>query len=117
MKPDTLWSLEEGFWRGGADFYERTLAPEALMVLPAPTGVLDRDAAIASIRSAARWQHVAFEHRHQVLAGDVTAVLAYAVRADRGSADTAYAAQCSSTYVHSGDRWQLVLHHQTPAWA
>jgi hypothetical protein len=112
---EALWSLEEDFWRGDAGFFETTLARGALMVLPAPAGVLDRAATIDSIRSAARWQQVAFEDRHQALAGDATAALAYVVRADRGSADTAYVARCSSTYVRDGDAWRLLLHHQTPA--
>lgn len=114
-QPDeALWRLEEQFWQGGADFYELALAADALMVLPAPAGVLDRAGTIVSIRSADRWKHVSITDRRQAVAGPV-AVLAYAVQADRGGDEPAYAAQCSSTYVRDDDRWRLLLHHQTPA--
>ena len=111
---DALWRLEEQFWQGGADFYELALAADALMVLPPPAGVLDRPATIDSIRSAGRWKHVRITGRHQALVDPGVAVLAYSVQADRGEDDTAYAAQCSSTYVRDDDRWRLLLHHQAP---
>ena len=110
-----LWRLEEQFWVGDAAFYERTLAPEAFMVLPAPAGVLDRAATIESIRSASRWQNVSFRQKHYAASAADIVVLAYAVQADRGSKDSTYAAQCSSTYVRASGSWQLALHHQTPA--
>ncbi|HEU4665629.1 MAG TPA: nuclear transport factor 2 family protein [Dokdonella sp.] len=110
-----LWQLEEQFWTGPADFYEAHLAPEALMVLPPPAGVLDRAATIESIRTGARWRHVAFEQQRIAASGASTVVLAYVARADRGPPDTTYAAQCSSTYARSDGAWLLVMHHQTPA--
>lgn len=110
---DALWRLEEQFWLGGADFYERTLAPAALMVLPTPVGVLDRPATIESIRGGARWQDVVFQDRHLLQPGADVAVLVYAAVARRaGSAS--YAVQCSSTYVRAAGQWQLALHHQAP---
>lgn len=108
-----LWRLEEQFWQGGADFYELALAADALMVLPAPAGVLDRAGTIESIRAADRWRNVSITDRHQAIAGPV-AVLAYSARAERGEGDAAYAARCSSTYVRDDDRWRLLLHHQAP---
>jgi uncharacterized protein YchJ len=110
-----LWQLEEQFWLGGVDFYQRTLAPDALMVLPQPVGVLDRTATVSSIRSGARWQNINMHEKHHVQASADTAVLTYLAQADRGNAETSYAAQCSSTYVRVNGRWLLVLHHQTPA--
>lgn len=108
-----IWHLEEQFWLADSAFFERTLAPNALMVLPEPAGVLDRAATIDSIRYAARWQHVSFKKRHHALSGSETVVLAYLVLADRGPSDTSYAAQCSSTYVSDNGQWLLLLHHQT----
>ena len=110
-----LWQLEEQFWLGGADFYERTLAPGALMVLPQPAGILDRASTVDSIRSGARWQNVVFKEQRHLLPDPGTAVLAYTVQADRGTTDSAYLAQCSSTYIRHDARWLLVLHHQTAA--
>lgn len=116
MKQDEeLWQLEEQFWLGGPDFYERTLAPDALMVLPQPAGVLDRVATVTSIRSGSRWQNVNLKEQRHVQASRDTAVLSYTAQADRGSPETSYVAQCSSTYVRDSGRWLLVVHHQTPA--
>lgn len=109
-----LWQLEERFWLGSAEFYEATLAPDALMVLPPPAGVLDRAATIASIRDGGRWRDVSLRQRHVATSGATTAVLAYVARADRGSPESAYAAQCSSTYVREAGQWRLLLHQQTP---
>ncbi|HET6632974.1 MAG TPA: DUF4440 domain-containing protein [Rhodanobacteraceae bacterium] len=108
-----LWRLEEQFWLGDAAFYERALAPKALMVLPAPAGVLDRAATLESICSTSRWQNVSFLQKHYAASTPDTAVLAYVVEADRGSKNSGYAAQCSSTYVRIKGSWQLALHHQT----
>ena len=42
MKQDEdLWKKEERFWLGDAEFYEQALAPDAIMVLPPPAGILD----------------------------------------------------------------------------
>lgn len=110
-----LWQLEEKFWLGSADFYAATLAPEALMVLPPPAGILQRAATIDSLRSGNRWRKVSFAHRHLVFPGSTVAALAYVAHADRGMPGTSYVAQCSSTYLCDQGRWLLVMHHQTPA--
>jgi hypothetical protein len=113
---EELWHLEEQFWRGNADFYDRTLAPGAFMVLPDPVGILDRSATIAAIRAAPRWQGVVFSEQRQILQDESgVAVLAYAAQAHGGSPDTAYAARCTSTYVRDDGQWLLLAHQQTPA--
>lgn len=112
IQTETLWQLEEQFWLGSPDFYEATLASDALMVLPPPVGVLERDATIASIRSGARWRNVTFEQQCMALVGEA-AVLVYTAHADRGASNTAYVAQCSSTYVRAQGQWQLLAHHQS----
>lgn len=111
---EELWSLERQFWLSGAEFYERTLAPQVLMVFPPPVGILDRAATVDSIGSAARWQNVSFTEQQLVAAKSDTVVLAYAAHADRGGEDSRYAAQCSSVYVRDDGGWRLVLHQQTP---
>jgi hypothetical protein len=111
---DELWRLEERFWLDGADFHTRTLAPDALMVLPPPAGVLDRAASVESIRSAARWRRVDMDQRRHAQVSADTAILAYVAKADRGGSDAPYEAQCGSTYVRVQGRWLLALHQQTP---
>lgn len=114
-KTTALWQLEEQFWLGSSDFYSTTLAPDALMILPQPAGVLDRAATIESIRSGNRWRKVSFQGKRLVSAGPDAAVLVYLARADRGTPDSAYVAQCTSTYVRIQQQWLLVVHHQAPA--
>ncbi len=111
---DALWRLEEQFWLGTAGFYAANLAPDALMVLPPPAGILDREATLAAIDQAPRWRSVSLDHRHLVSVGAATAVLAYLAHAQRDTAGNPYAAQCSSTYVHDQGQWLLLMHHQTP---
>ncbi|MCY1560732.1 hypothetical protein D9M68_979040 [compost metagenome] len=83
------------------------------MVFPAPAGVLDRAATLASIRSGNRWAQANFEKRQLLRPADDTAVLVYAVVASRDDG-APYRALCSSTYVKQGEAWRLALHHQTP---
>ncbi|QOF81088.1 nuclear transport factor 2 family protein [Variovorax sp. 38R] len=113
MDDDNLWRIEEQFWSAGADFYEQHLSEHALMVFPAPAGVLDRAATLDSIQSGSRWVHANFEKRQLLRPTDHVAMLVYSVAASRHEG-VAYRALCSSTYVKEGDAWLLALHHQTP---
>jgi hypothetical protein len=114
MNEDTeLWQLEERFWLAGAEFYQRRLAPDALMVFPQSAGILDRVATIESVGAATRWQSVTFDEVWCAHPNPDTAALVYAARARRADADCDYLAQCSSIYARGSDGWQLVLHHQT----
>lgn len=111
---NTLWQLEERFWLGSADFYSAALAPDALMVLPQPAGILDRASTIESIGSGNRWRKVSFQQQHLVSAGTEAAVLIYLARAERDTSGSSYLAQCSSTYIRDQGRWLLLAHHQAP---
>ena len=109
-----LWRMEQQFWLGDASVYAQHLAPGALMVLPPPAGVLDREATIASIGEGPRWEAVLFADPVLADTGADVAVLAYRARATRAAPGGSYTALCSSTYVRLRDRWLLALHHQTP---
>jgi hypothetical protein len=113
MSDDTLWSLERELWTGDAALYEGRLASEVLMVLPDPAGVLDREQTLQSISAAPRWAAVDIDERHEIRPAAQVAVLVYVAGARRAGDQSNYRARCSSTYVHDGDRWLLVLHHQT----
>ncbi|CAN7165922.1 nuclear transport factor 2 family protein [Variovorax sp. LjRoot290] len=112
---EDLWALEERLWLGDALFYEQHLAVDARMVFPQPVGMMGRAQILASIEPDKRWRRVEFANQHLLAPAEGTAVLVYAAAADRGSTGSAYRAQCSSVYVRTGGRWQLVAHHQTPA--
>jgi hypothetical protein len=72
-----LMDLEREFWEADADFYDRNLAPDAVMVLPDPAGVLDRDAVVHAIGSSARWVEVRMDDIRLIRLGDDVAALAY----------------------------------------
>ncbi|MEI7036689.1 nuclear transport factor 2 family protein [Fulvimonas yonginensis] len=109
-----IWTLEASFWKDGPDFYEEHLAPDVLMVLPSPVGVLGRAETIDAIRASVRWRNVRFSGKRLVRAGDGVSIISYVGSADRGGPDSSYSAQCSSTYVLSETGWKLVAHQQTP---
>lgn len=114
ISDDGLWTLERRFWTEGADFYAAHLAPGATMVFPEPAGIMGRQAAIDAVRDAPRWRHVHFDRQRLRRHGDDLAVLAYAVRADRGDGDSGYEALCGSVYRRTDEGWQLACHQQTP---
>jgi hypothetical protein len=114
MTEQDLWRLEEGFWTGGEDFYERHLSADALMVLPEPAGIMDRGATLESIRSGGRWTDIAFSDQRITRPAEAIVVLVYSAKAARANTDTTYSAQCSSVYVSSTGDWRLALHQQTP---
>ena len=110
-----LVALERLLWTGGPEAYEQHLAPEALMVFPAPVGVLDRGATVDTIRAADRWQRVSLDDvRTSRLSANVVA-LVYRATANRGDQDEPYRAAVASTYRRAGQGWELVLHQQSPA--
>ncbi|NZA27774.1 nuclear transport factor 2 family protein [Luteimonas sp. SJ-92] len=114
MDEAALWSLERGFWTGDASFYDANLAEEAVMVFPAPAGIMDRAQTLEAIRSAPRWQRVEMAGQRLLQAGDGAVALAYRVRAERDG-DDGYAALCGSVYARTAQDWRLVMHQQTPA--
>jgi hypothetical protein len=109
-----LWDLERRFWLDGAAFYADHLAPDALLVLPAPAGVLDHAATIASLRDAPRWSALAMDARRELALASDTVALVYRAMARRGDGTPDYHADCSSVYVRGGGGWRLALHQQTP---
>lgn len=114
MEPSTLLERERQFWHGDAAFYDATLTEDAVMVFPAPTGVLERAAVIESLGDADRWRSVAFSDERVVDVGDGVFQLVYRADAVRSEDGAEYAALVTSVYVRRDDGWRLASHHQTP---
>ena len=106
-----LWTLEERFWKGGADVYERHLAEESLMVFR--DMVLTRPQTLESMAHAPRWASVRFDERRLMRVSDSVVVLNYRADARRAEDADAYRPLATSVYAWRDDRWQLVLHQQT----
>ena len=109
---DTLWSIEKALWLGGANAYEQHMAPECIMVFPAPAGIMTGPDILKAVRQAPRWDSVEFDQQHTSILGTNACLLAYVGRGLRGT-DT-YEAFCSSSYRRRPQGWAIVQHQQTP---
>jgi hypothetical protein len=94
----------------GAAFYAECMADDGLMVFPG--SVMDKAAAIAAISSAAPWSSYELSDVRIVEAAPGSTVIAYRASAVRGT--TEYVAEMTSHYARRNDRWQLILHQQSP---
>ena len=108
---DDLWDCERGFWLDGVPHYERHLAPDARMVFPEPTGILDAVAIMQGLEGAPRWESLDLDAQHATKAGD-TVVLSYRATGHRPG-NPPYRVLCSSTYVWQGGVWQMLMHQHT----
>lgn len=113
MEFDDCWKAEESFWLDGPEFYERRMAPSALMVFPPPVGILAGDQILVGLKQGPRWQSVDLEERSQT-GSETAVVLAYKATGKRPHSEP-YIALCSSTYIPVGGVWKLLSHQQTPA--
>jgi hypothetical protein len=111
---DTLLAIEEQLWKGDADFYVRALTEDALMVFPAPAGLLDKAQVVRSIATSQRWQEVSFHGCHLLQPAPGIAILTYRVSARRKGQETRYVALASTVYVQRAEEWELAFHQQTP---
>lgn len=115
---DELIELERDAWKAlatsgeaAAEFYERVLADEVLMLLPGGLVIDDRAAVIDSMRGAP-WDAYELSDERVLTLGDDGAVVAYRATASRAGSD--YTALFASTYVRARGAWRLALHQQTP---
>ncbi len=111
-----LLDMEERGWRAlsdgtGADFYERCLTDDAIMVFS--FGVLDRGGSIEAMRQAPRWSTFEIQHPNLVYLTDESSALVYQVTAKR-SGQAAYRAWMTTVYVRQDGDWKVALHQQTP---
>jgi hypothetical protein len=111
---DRLVELERGFWEADVDYYDRNLAPDAVMVLPDPAGVNERDAVVQAIGASARWVDLRMADVRMIRLGQDFAALAYRAAARRSDGGSRYAALVTSLYAHHAGAWKLALHQQTP---
>lgn len=112
MDVEKLWVMENAFWLDGPAFYEKSMAPNARMVFPAPVGILAGPDIVEGLRLAPRWNSVDFDNKTEAHLGH-TVVLAYEA-SGRRHGEEPYTAFCLSTYVHMNNEWMLLAHQQTP---
>jgi len=117
MSLHELLRLEHRGWRSlcdgtGSDVYDELLTDDGVMVL-AHGAVLDRAAALASLRDAPAWDGYTIEHPRVVPVGADAAALVYLGTASRTGAPP-FAAWMTSVYVRRWGSWGLSLYQQTP---
>jgi hypothetical protein len=110
-----LVALEREGWQALVDgtaaaFYERVLAPDALLVVPGT--VLDGATWLGSLDGPA-WATFTIDDERVVVLTSECAALVYRATAQRRGEPT-YHALVTSTYRRDGGAWRLVLHQQTP---
>jgi len=110
-----LFERERQFWSevADADFYRSHSTDNAVMVFPAPYGVMERDETLAAVEATTRWEACDFTDMHSVELTDDSAVVAYRADARRPNGST-YATYATSVYVKQGGSWKLAVHQQTP---
>ena len=114
MNEDVAWEIERQLWTGGAAHYRKLVDPRCVMAFPAPGGLMDFDAIMASLDKMPRWSSVELSEKIVTHPAKDVTVLAYKARGRR-EGENPYDAFCTSTYCRSGEAWQLVQHQQSPA--
>lgn len=111
----TLLELEEAFWReaGNGAFYAANLIEDALMVFPAPFGVMEKPATVNAVDASPAWLRFELQEVRFVDLTDDSAVLVYRAKA-RDASGAAYSAYITSVYVRRDGAWKLAVHQQTP---
>ncbi|TDH38701.1 hypothetical protein E2A64_06280 [Pseudohoeflea suaedae] len=108
-----FWDLEKHFWTDGPGFYRDNMSRNAIMVFPAPVGLLSGQEIIDGIDDAPGWDDIEFEDRRKLEHGKFT-VLSYRAGGRRTDGDS-YSALCSTSYYKEGGRWKLFSHQQAVA--
>ena len=114
---DELLRLEREGWDalttdGAAEFYEKVLAPAALMLFPG-MDVLDRPTILQAMRAAPPWRWYKLSEERVDLLADGTAAVTYLASAQRDG-QAPYVARISSLYVEQDGGWKLAFHQHTP---
>jgi hypothetical protein len=110
---DDLFSLEEKFWPGDAQFYRTHLDERCIVSFTEMAGVMSKEQIAGMIKEGQRWRdlHLMRKGFYQPTA-DV-AILTYEMSATRDSG-APYRVNVSSAYVRRGDGWKMAFHQHTP---
>lgn len=118
MDDARVWAFEDSLWKADEAHYRESIAPDYLLVIPAPPYVLMGEQAVHALAQTPRWQSVAFSDQHVSRPHEGLIVVAYHVEAaggGEGSGEQPYSADCSSVYLRiSHENWKVIQHQQTP---
>ncbi len=105
--------LEERFWSGDADFFQRNLDDSCLIAFPRMTGVFSRGDVVKSVLNGNRWKDLELKPKGVIEPVAGVAIMTYPARATRETGE-AYAALVSTGYVKRDSGWRMTFHQQTP---
>jgi hypothetical protein len=113
---DRLLELEEQGWKALSSpdpvaFCEEWLADDAVMIVPGM--VIDRATFLHAVADEEPWASHQIEDPRAIQLTDDAAALVYRVMARRVG-QPEFVGLLTSVYAKRADRWQLVLHQQTP---
>jgi hypothetical protein len=113
---DRLLEIEEQGWQAlsspdPVSFCDEWLADDALMIVPGM--VIDRATFLQAVGHEQPWASHHIEDPRVLELTTDSAALVYRVRAQR-EGQPEFAGLLTSVYVKRADRWQLILHQQTP---
>lgn len=115
MDDDRIWEFERELWVGGPEVYEKKVAADCVMALPAAPYLFDGRAATEAVKDTPRWDEARFEDTRVERPEEGLIVIAYRVRARRGGQEKEYHALCTSTLQRlAHEEWVVVQHQQTP---
>ncbi len=106
-----LLAIEDNFWTGGPEAYQRHTDEKCLVAFSEMAGVMARDD-IAKSAEKGRWKDVALEQKGLAQLSDTSAIITYECTAKRKDGQP-YHALVSSGYVKRSDGWKLAFHQQT----
>jgi hypothetical protein len=113
---DELERLERRGWEAlsgpdGAAFYREVMADEGVMVFPGL--VMDKEGALKVMGEVAPWATFELHDLRAIQPLPDCGMVVYHADAQR-TGERTYQAEMTSVYVRRDDRWQLVLHQQSP---
>jgi len=106
-----LYAIEEQFWTGGPEVYQRYVDEHCLVAFAEMAGVMTKNDITKSAEKD-RWRDVTIEKKGIALLSDSAIVITYECNAER-SDGRAYHAVVSSGYVNRTGDWKLAFHQQT----
>jgi hypothetical protein len=111
-----LEELERRGWEAlsgpdGAGFYREVMADEGVMVFPGL--VMDKDATLKVMAEVAPWATFELQDLRAIQPAPDCGMVVYRADAQR-TGEGRYHAEMTSVYVRRNQRWQLVLHQQSP---
>jgi hypothetical protein len=106
-----LLAIEQQFWTGGPEAYQRHADEKCLIVFSEMAGVMSKED-IAKSAEKDRWKDVSMTPKGSARLSDSAVVITYECRAKRKDGKPHHAL-VSSGYVNRGSEWKLAFHQQT----